>query len=80
MGVHTCMRAAGIYLESLAFLHAEKHDVSVTNPSQIKAFASSGLLCVKTDSVDAALIARFRRANRPGFGATRPRSSRAADP
>jgi transposase len=45
------------------------HDVSVTNPSQIKAFASSELLRVKTDSVDAALIARFCRANRPGYWA-----------
>jgi transposase len=69
-GVHACMEATGVYWENLAaFLHAEEHHVSVMNPSQIKAFASSELLRVKTDSVDAALIARFCRANRPGYWA-----------
>jgi transposase len=69
-GVHACMEATGIYWEKLAaFLHGEQHDVSVTNPSQIKAFAASELLRVKTDSADAGLIARFCRANRPDYWA-----------
>jgi transposase len=64
--VHACMEATGTYWEDVAlFLHDNKHDVSVVNPSKIKAFAASELLRAKTDSVDAALIARFCRANSP---------------
>lgn len=64
--VHACMEATGTYWERLAaFLHSSGECVSVVNPAQIKAFAASELLRVKTDRVDAALIARFCRANQP---------------
>lgn len=63
-----CMEPTGKYWEALAlYLHGEGHAVSVVNPSQIKAFAASELLRVKTDSVDAGLIARFCRSNRPAL-------------
>ena len=41
--------------------------VSVVNPARIKGFAKSELLRTKTDSVDAALIARFCAAIKPSF-------------
>jgi transposase len=64
--VHACMEATGIYWEALAHhLHEERQNVSVINPSQLKAFAASELLRVKTDSVDASLIARFCRSHKP---------------
>ncbi|MEG4519380.1 MULTISPECIES: IS110 family transposase [unclassified Microcoleus] len=46
--------------EALAeFLYAAGFQVSIVNPDRIKGFAKSELLRTKTDSVDAALIARF---------------------
>lgn len=64
--IHACMEATGTYWEDLAlYLHNERLKVSVTNPSQIKAFAASELLRVKTDSVDAGVVARFCRSHRP---------------
>lgn len=64
--VHACLEATGIYGEAIAeFLHDAGYTVSVVNPSQIKAFARSELTRTKTDRVDAAIIARFCRAQRP---------------
>jgi transposase len=55
-----CMEATGSYWYALAkFLFNSGHSVAVINPRRIKAFAESELLRIKTDAVDAALIARF---------------------
>lgn len=63
--VHACMEATGSYWEALALhLYKARHVVSVINPSRTKAYASSELLR-KTDSVDAAMIARFCQAQTP---------------
>ncbi len=65
---HTCMEATGTYGNALAsHLHASETPVSMVNPACIKAFAQSELLRTKTDRVDAALIARFCRAMKPGL-------------
>jgi len=64
--LHACMEATGTYFEALAlFLHERGHLVSVVNPSATSAFAKSQLSRTKTDKVDAALIARFCRTQRP---------------
>lgn len=64
--VHACMEATGILFEGLAtFLADEGHDVSVTNPLQIKAFGESLLSRTKTDKADARLIARFCETMKP---------------
>lgn len=58
--VRACMEATGSYWEALAIhLHDAGHLVSVVNPARTKAYARSELLRAKTDTVDAALIARF---------------------
>ena len=63
---HIALEATCSYGKAAAkFLHASDYPVSVINPMQIKAFARSEMLRVKTDKVDAALIARFCRANQP---------------
>lgn len=55
-----CMEATGSYWYALAkFLFNSGHSVAVINPRRIKAFAESELLRIKTDAVDAGLIARF---------------------
>ena len=64
--VSVCMEATGAYWEALALhLHGLGERVSVVNPARIKAFAQSELLRTKSDAVDAALIARFCRSQRP---------------
>jgi transposase len=64
---HVCMEATGNYGEDLAtFLHDAGHIVSIVNPARIKGFAQSELLRTKTDKLDAALIARFCLAMKPG--------------
>jgi transposase len=64
--VHVCMEATGSYWERLALhLHDLGYRVSVINPARIKAFAQSELLRTKTDTVDAALIARFCKGQNP---------------
>ena len=64
--VHVCLEATGAYGIAVAeFLHDQGCVVSVVNPVQIKAFGRSQLVRTKTDAVDAALIARFCRANQP---------------
>jgi transposase len=64
--VHACLEATGTYGEALSlFLHQAGHRVSVINPAAIKAFAGSQLSRIKTDRVDAELIARFCLAQQP---------------
>lgn len=63
---HACLEATGTYGDALAaYLHAQRHTVSVVNPAQIKAYAQSVLARTKTDRVDASLIARFCAERRP---------------
>jgi transposase len=65
--VHACLEATGNYGEDLAiYLHGTGHIVSIVNPARIKGFAQSELLRTKTDKLDAALIARFCLAMKPG--------------
>jgi transposase len=64
--MHACMEATSIYGDALAeFLYSASFGVSIVNPARIKGFAKSELLRTKTDSVDAALIARFCAAIKP---------------
>jgi transposase len=64
--MHACMEATSIYGDALAeFLYSLGFEVSIVNPARIKGFAKSELLRTKTDSVDAALIARFCAAIKP---------------
>jgi transposase len=66
--LHACMEVTSIYGEALAeFLYQAGYQVSIVNPARIKGFAKSELLRTKTDSVDAALIARFCAAVKPSF-------------
>jgi transposase len=65
--VHACMEATGGWSDELAyFLHEHGHVVSIVNPMQIRAFGQSELSRTKTDKADAALIARFCLAMKPG--------------
>jgi len=55
-----CMEASGNFEKAIAHrLYEEGYRVSVVNPRRIKGYASSQLRRTKTDSADAALIARF---------------------
>jgi len=64
--VHACLEATGSYGEALAqWLFDAGHVVSVLNPAQVKDFARSLLTRNKTDTVDAAVLARFGAALRP---------------
>jgi len=64
--LHACMEATGGYSEALGtYLHECGYKVSIVNPSQICNYAKSELSRNKTDKTDAAIIARFCRANRP---------------
>jgi len=55
-----CMEASGGFEEAIASLLYEKgYGVSVVNPRRIKGYADSQLQRSKTDTADAALIARF---------------------
>jgi len=64
--LHACMEATGNYgLDLAAFLVAEGIKVSIINPKQIRAFGIAELRRNKTDKLDAALIARFCRAQNP---------------
>ena len=63
---HIAMESTGSYGKAAAkFLHQNGFPVSVVNPMQIKASARCEMLRVKTDKVDAALIARYCKAYRP---------------
>jgi transposase len=64
--MHACMEATGNWGLDLAdALHAGGICVSVVNPARVKAYGASELLRNKTDRLDAALIARFCRAQTP---------------
>ena len=61
-----CMEATGVYWELAAATLADAgHRVSVVNPALVKAFAQSEGLRVKTDAVDARLLADFYREKQP---------------
>ena len=61
-----CMEASGDFEKAVAQrLYEEDYRVSVVNPRRIKGYASSQLQRTKTDSADAALIARFGRREDP---------------
>lgn len=64
--LYACMEATGNWgLELADFLHAQGVRVSIVNPARIKAYGDSELARNKTDKLDAALIARFCRAQVP---------------
>ena len=64
--IHACMEATGNWgLDLAAFLHGQGVRISVVNPARIKAYGNSELARNKTDRLDAALIARFYRAQVP---------------
>lgn len=61
-----CMEATGVYWELAATILADAgHRVSVVNPALVKAYAQSEGLRVKTDAVDARLLAGFCREKQP---------------
>jgi transposase len=60
------MEASGDFEKAIAQrLYEEEYRVSIVNPRRIKGYASSQLQRTKTDSADAALIARFGRREDP---------------
>lgn len=64
--VHACLEATGGYGEQVAITLCDHgHVVSIVNPRRIKSFGQSEGVRTKTDAVDAALIARFCRAQSP---------------
>jgi transposase len=66
--IHLCLKATSWYSEDLAtFMHDLGHNVSMVNPTQIKAFGKSELYRNKTDKSEAAKIARFCIANKPAL-------------
>jgi len=61
-----CLEASGDFEKAIANrLYEEGYRVSVVNPRRIKGYASSQLKRTKTDSADAALIARFGQREEP---------------
>jgi transposase len=65
---HICLEATGPYSEVVAIaLVQARWRVSVVNPARIKGFAQGELARNKTDRADAALLARFCVAMRPGL-------------
>ena len=66
LSAHVCMEATGRYDEEPAlFLSTNNIKVSVVNPALIKAFSKSEGVRVKTDKVDAGVIARFCKSHSP---------------
>ncbi len=64
--LHACMEATGNWGLDLAdALHTAGMRVSIVNPARVKAYGASELLRNKNDRLDAALIARFCRAQAP---------------
>ncbi|MBV7433526.1 IS110 family transposase [Cardiobacteriaceae bacterium TAE3-ERU3] len=64
--VKITMEATGVYWEKLAYWSVSKGwQVSVVNPLQIKAYATSIAQRSKTDKLDALLLARFARNEKP---------------
>jgi transposase len=65
-GLHACLEATGGWSEDVAIALADiGFSVSLVNPVRVKAFAQSEMLRIKTDQIDAALIARFCRMHAP---------------
>ena len=76
--VHACLEATGNYGEDLGiYLYEAGHIVSIVNPARIKGFAQSEMMRTKTDKLDAALIARFCLAMKPGPWLPPPQEIRA---
>lgn len=66
--VKITMEATGVYWEKLAYWSVSKGwQVSVVNPLQIKAYATSIAQRSKTDKLDALLLARFARNEQPAL-------------
>jgi len=64
--VHACLEATNTYGHLVSqHLYQQGHPVSVVNPSRIQGFAQSQMSRTKTDSADAAVIARFCRVMQP---------------
>lgn len=64
--LHACLEATGAYGEALAaFLHAQGFRVSIVNPKVIAHYAKSRLSRIKTDPVDAGLIADYCQKEQP---------------
>lgn len=75
--VHAALEATGTYGDALAlYLHEAGHVVSVLNPAIIHAYAASQLSRAKTDTVDAALIARYTATHQPPAWTPAPREIR----
>lgn len=75
--VHACLESTGGYSEALAtVLFDAGHQVSIVNPTRIKAFAKTEMVRTKTDKVDAALIARFCQLHRPVLWIAPPKKIR----
>jgi transposase len=65
--VQACLEATGGWSEALAtYLHDLGNVVCLVNPQRIKDFGKSEGVRAKTDSADAALIARFCLVHKPG--------------
>lgn len=64
--VHACLEATGVYGDEVAVaLDAAGHIVSVVNPARIADYAKSQGARNKTDSSDAALLARYCQKEQP---------------
>lgn len=75
--VHACLEATGTYGEALSeWLYDEGHRVSVLNPAQARDFARSLLTRNKTDTVDAAVLARLGTALNPPLWTPPPAEER----
>lgn len=75
--VYACMEATGRYYELLAeFLFDAGFKVSVVNPAKIKGYAQAELKRVKTDTLDAGLIARFCQNQNPQTWTPAPKEVR----
>ncbi len=63
---HICMEATGTYGDDLAAgLYALGHQVSILNPTVLKAFRQSTLTRTKNDRTDAVLLARYCAVHQP---------------
>lgn len=77
-GVHVIMEATGPYYLPLAtWLYQQEVDVSVVNPLVIRRYSQMQLSRTKTDSKDAALIARYGAEQSPSLWQPSPRACRA---
>jgi len=73
-GCHVCLEATGRYGEEVVmFLHDADFQVSVVNPTRIKAYANSQLKRNKTDREDAKVIAHFCATQTPALWTPHPR-------